>query len=175
MSTAKPQAIAGVSAENESIVRIVYPSIAGTAIGQGLGNLMELIPIKVPLFHAKISYLLFGLPCGLAAVAGYFIEKILGVRYVLTNKSVQKWKALGNRKVSEVLLKDVAEVAIAQSSGQVFYRASDIHLQNAAGESIMVLPGVSHAEVFRQTILEASHAQSLTASALETIKARQTA
>ena len=173
MSTTATQPISGVSADTENVSMIVYPSMAATWLGRALGNLYESIPLKIN--GIKLSHLLFPLPAGPIALSIYFHLKIFGDRYVLTNRSVQIWKSLGSRMVSEVPLTQVEDVAVHQSSGQVFYKASDLSLLAADGKVLMQLDGVPYAEVFRQTLLKARNAHRQVQASLGTIAARESA
>jgi hypothetical protein len=170
MLTQKPPAISGVSS-GQALVMVVYPSIAAAGMGRLLGRLYDSIPTRV--FGIKLSHLLFCLPTAGLAVAGYFILKLFGEVYVLTNRTLQLRKSLGNRLIREIKLSDIDQVVIRQEPGQQFYPAADVYLLNKAGETIMTLPGVLRADVFRQTILEARNALNQVTASLATIKARQ--
>jgi hypothetical protein len=149
----------------------VYPSIAAAGMGKALGRLYESIPVRIG--GIKLSHLLFCLPSAPFAIFGYFLLKLTGEVYALTTRSVQLRKSLGDRLIREVPLSNIDQVVIRQEPGQEFYPAADIYLLNKAGETIMTLPGVPRADVFRQTILEARSAQNQVAAALATISARQ--
>lgn len=167
----KEPAISGVSAVAESEIMTVYPSVACTGLGRLMGRLYESVPLRI--FGIKLSYLLFvpfGAPLG---ALGYLLLKLTGERYVLTNRAVQRQKALGSNKLAQVLLADLDQVVEHQGPGQVFYHASDLHLLNAKGERVLLLAGVPHAAIFRQTIVEARDARKQVASALETIRSRR--
>ena len=168
--TQKVQAIAGLSASGETEIRSKYPTIGATGLGQLLGNILELIPIRV--WGIKISNVLFGLALAPIAVVIYGLQKILGERYALTNRSVQRWKVIAPRMTGSVALTDVADVVVQQQPGQVFYRAADVYLLNAKGDPVMVLEGVAQADIFRQWILEARDARLSVESSLKTIRAR---
>ncbi|MFO1020672.1 MAG: hypothetical protein U0903_08245 [Planctomycetales bacterium] len=166
----KPSPIAGVSPTREAVVAIVYPSIAATGLGKELGKLYDSIPTKI--WGIKVSQLLFALPTSPVALLLYFYLKALGVRYVLTNHAVQTWAALGNRKVSQVALTDIASIDIYESSGHQFYEAGDLYLIGKSGEHLAILQGIPYPKIFRQTIMETRDARQQVASSLERIKAR---
>lgn len=166
----KPSPISGVSASHEAVIATVYPSIAATGPGKELGKLYEAIPTKI--WGIKISQLLFALPTAPIALLFYFYLKVLGVRYVLTNRGVQTWAALGSRKISEVALTDITSIEIYESAGHVFYEAGDLYLVGKSGEHLAVLAGIPYPRIFRQTILEARDARLQVASSLAQIKAR---
>ena len=168
-STKKPPAIAGVSSAKQHIMT-VYPSIAATGLGKLLGRLYESIPAR--LGGIKISHLLFPLPTAIIAIQVFFHLKLFGEVYALTNRSVQTRRSLGNRPIREVALNDIEQVVIRQEPGQEFYPAADIYLLNKAGDTLMALPGVLRADVFRQSILEARDAHRQVESSLSTIRAR---
>ena len=165
----KPPAISGVSS-GQALIMAVYPSIAATGIGKLLGRLYQSIPTRIG--GIKLSHLLFPLPTAILAITVYFYLKLFGEVYVLTNRTVQLRRSLGNRLIREVPLSGIDQVVIRQEPGQEFYPAADIYLLNKAGQTIMTLPGVPRAEVFRQTILEARSAQDQVEAALATISAR---
>jgi hypothetical protein len=73
-----------------------------------------------------------------------------------------------------VALSDIDKIMVRQEPGQEFYPAADIYLLNKAGATIMSLPGVSRAEVFRHTLLDAKNARDQVAASLSTIRARHT-
>ncbi len=174
MPSVKPQAISGVSAGIENTIMTKYPSIACRGIGRFLGGLYESIP--APTCNGiKPSHVLFVLPTAVFGVLGYILLKITGERYELTNQSVRKWKSLGSQLISEVPLTDIDQIEVHQSPGQVFFKAADLHLLNAAGQTILRIEGMPRAEVFRQNILEARDARNEVAASLAAINARHPA
>ena len=164
------QAISGVSASLEAVVMTEYPSLASSGIGQLLGKLYESIPIR-PLGLAKISYVfaLLTAPIGLPL---YFLQKAFGERYVLTNRNVQVWTARRTRMVSSVALADIADVVLEQHPGQVFYKASDIRLKAASGETILTLKGVKDAGAFKNAITSTIDSRRMVQESMAQIAAR---
>ncbi len=176
MSTLKPQAISGVSPGIESHVMHVWPSIAANALGRFLGLVYDAIPLRLlGNKFPRLSNLLFTLPTIPIAIALYFWTKILGRRYLLTNRSVQTWTTLGSRMLSEVALPSIDDIAIDERPGQSFYKAADMVLLAENGSILMRLEGVTRPEVFRRIILETRDARTQTEASLATIKARQNA
>lgn len=173
MVSQQPQAISGVSAGTEAEAMTVYPSVASTVIGKLFGQILESLPMKI--CGIKLSHLLFGLPVGLATIPGFSQLRVFGERYTLTNRSVQRWKALGNTLLKSVPLVDVDRVVIRQERGQEFYPAADVYLVGKDGSTLLLLEGVLRAEIFRETILKARDARRQTEAALSTIQARQPA
>jgi hypothetical protein len=171
MSTKRPPAICGVSADKETLITVVYPSIACTGLGKGLGRLYESIPAK--LGGVKLSHWLFPLPTAPLAALAYLMLKASGDVYVLTNRSVQRRRSLGNRLVKSIPLTEVEEVEVVQGAGQQFYPAADLVLLNNAGNPLLQLQGVPRAEVFRNLIIEARDARRQVEASLATIRARQ--
>ena len=169
MPSRRQSAIAGVAADSETTIMTVYPSISLMSPGRFLGRLYDSLDVRV--MGIKPTYV-FALMLSPVSVLMYFWLKVFGFRYVLTNRSVQKWNSLGNRRASQVSLTDIAQVAIHEEPGQAFYKAADIYLLGKAGERLMVLQGVPYAAIFRQTILEARDSRMQTAASLETIRAR---
>lgn len=167
----KPSAISGVSASSEVEIMTVYPSISAYGLGRTFGSIYESIPLRI--MGVKLSNLLFVLPTAPIAAGLYFLQKVTGQRYRLTNRSMQIWHSLGNRKVKEVALTEINDVAIRELPGQQFYKSADLVIIGGKGnEEILTLPGVPYAAIFRQTILEARDSRQLVTKSLETIKAR---
>lgn len=166
----KPAAISGVSASTEAEIMTVYPSVAAYGLGRSLGTLYDCIPMRI--MGVKLSNLLLVLPTAPLPAALYFLQKITGQKYVLTNRSFQIWYALGSRKITQVALSDISNVVVRELPGQQFYKAGDLILLGAKGEEIMTLAGVPYPHIFRQTILEARDSRQQVAKSLETIKAR---
>lgn len=173
MPNRKSHPIAGVVADSENEIMTVFPSIASTGLGRALGVLYESIPLKIN--GVKLSYLLFPLPTSPVALVWYFLLKLTGWRCVLTNRTVQKWSGLGNRLLAQVPLSDIAKIVVAQRPGQSFYRAADLELYGTDGKRLMTLAAIPHAEIFRESILEARDALVRVENSLATIRARQTA
>lgn len=163
-------AIIGVHASNETEIRSKYPSIASTALGRLLGNLYESIPIKI--WGIKLSYLVFVLPTAPIGVLLYVLTKLAGERYVLTNRSVQRWAVIGQRQYQSVTLTDIAGIDYVQQSGQEYFHAGDLILNNAKGDPVMRISGVKDADVFRQVIERARDARIGAEQSLEAIEAR---
>ncbi len=168
----RPQAISGVST-GEGHIMTVYPSISAGAAGRLLGRLYESVPVKI--FGIKVSYILFCLPTAPLALMLYVLTKLSGSKYVLTTDSVEIWSVLGKVLHDKTGLTDFTDIVPVQYPGQVFYHASDLEFRNAAGDTLLTLPGVPHAEVFAETITKAQLARLTVAESLDRIKARQTA
>jgi hypothetical protein len=174
MATAiRPQAISGVSSQVENVVMTVYPSIAAWGPGQLVGMLSDLIPLK--LGSVKLSHLLIAPILAPLAALLYFAQKVFGSRYVLTNRSVQSWAAMGERMNAQAPLTEIAEIEIERRAGQAFFHAADLVVRNAAGDVTLRLEGVVRPDVFRQTILEARDARIQTEASLATIQKRRPA
>lgn len=164
------QAIAGVSPTSEARMMTEFPSVGASGLGQLIGTLMDSVPAKI--CGVKVSYLIFGLP--LAPVGALlFLLRLLGARYVLTNRSVQIWSAFGTQRSASVDLNDIASVEIDQLPGQAFFRAADIKLKAANGQTLMRLAGVADAAAFANVIQRAIQARRLVQSTLSTINARK--
>ena len=173
MSMARTQAISGVSAGVENVVMTVYPSIASTGWGRWLGRLYISIPSEIN--GIKLSYLLFPLPSIPLALLLYVQLKVVGSRYILTNRAVTIRAAIGERQLADIALPAIDRIEVRQYAGQEFYRAADLVFFDSGGSVLGRLAGVPQAEIFRQTILEARDALTQTEAALATIAARQTA
>lgn len=167
----KSTAIAGVSSSYEVAIQTMYPSVAALGLGRSLGQLYDSIPTR--LCGVSISALLFTLPTAPLAALMYLWLKGFGDRYTITNRAVQQWHSLGNRKRKEVPLTDIGDAVIRQQPGQAFYRASDIVLVSKDGKDLMTIPAVPFAEVYRRTLLEVRDSRVSVAKSLATIQARK--
>ena len=165
------QAIAGVSPNAETIITVEYPSISAGVLGRLLGDLYECIPLRLP-FGPKLSPILFALPTSPIGVGLYFLQKVLGQRYVLTNRNIQIWTARGERMIASAPLSDVATVELEQEFGQIFFQASDIRLKKATGETLLRLRGVKDAGALKNSIEQAAEAQRQVANSMKVIAAR---
>lgn len=172
MISHKTQAISGVSANTENVVMTIWPSVCAGAIGRTLGQLMDLSSKKIFLTDIPITNALVAAVTAPLFAAGYFAEKVLGNKYVITNRSVQIWSSLFSRKEREVTFDEFTDVDIVERPGQSFYNAADIALLGSNGLPVLVLAGVPRPQVFRQTILKARDSRTQVAAALATIAAR---
>ena len=167
--THKQQAISGVSPGYESIVEELYPSIAATGIGQVLNSLYESVPVRI--WGIKLSHV-FALPTAPLGMLIYLLMKVVGERYVVTNRAVKRVASLGFRLIQEVPMAQIADVSIDPDSRQAFYKTGDVRLTNANGDTLLLLRGVPYPERFQQVINETRTAKRQTAAALATINAR---
>lgn len=167
--THKQQAISGVSPDYESIVEELYPSIAATGIGQALNGLYESVPVRI--WGIKLSHA-FALPTAPIGMLIYLAMKVVGSRYVVTNRAVKRVASLGFKLHEAVPLAQIAEVSIDPDSRQAFYKTGDVRLTNANGDTLLLLRGVPYPERFQQVINETLDAKRQTSAALATINAR---
>ena len=163
-------AIIGVSASGETEIRSKYPSIASFGLGRFLGSIYDAFPLRI--WGIKLSNLLFVLPTAPLGVLLYTLNKLTGERYVLTNRSVQRWAVIGLRQFQSVALTDVKEIEYVQLAGQEYFHAGDLLLKNAKGDTILRVQGVKDADIFRQIIEKARDARIGAEESLATIEAR---
>jgi hypothetical protein len=170
MITTKTQPISGVSSGYENVIEELYPSIAMTGLGQFLNNLYESIPF--PSDNVKLSYFLFVPPTLPLALLAYFLLKLGGSRYVVTNRAVKRLTSLGHRQLDEVPLGQIEQIVVDPDSRLAFFRTGDVRLINAAGDTLLLLRGVPYPDRFAQVILEIRDARKLTEASLATISKR---
>lgn len=167
---AETQAIAGVSGK-ERVIEVTYPSIAATGLGRLIGSICSSIPVKIG--GVPLSCLLFGLPVAPLGALIYLSQKVLGDRYILTNKSVEIRKSIGSNLVARVELSSLDDITVTVLSGQEFSRAGNLQLRDAKGSILATLPGVVWPERLKSAILEARQARVSSDAALAQIQARK--
>jgi hypothetical protein len=170
MINTKSQPISGVSSGYENIIEELYPSIAMTWLGQLLNQLYESIPF--PSNNVKLSYFLFIPPTLPFALLAYFLLKLSGSRYQVTNRAVKRLSSLGYRQLDEAPLGQVEQIVVDPDSRLAFFRSGDVRLVDAAGDTLLLLRGVPYPDRFAQVILEIRDARKLTEASLATIGKR---
>jgi hypothetical protein len=179
MSNVKPQPIAGVSTGAEAEIMTAYPSIAATLMGQRIGRLCEKVPLRtngVPWLRLLVAIPLWLIVVPVAlplALLLYFVTKLFGKRYVLTNRSLEARQMIGVRTYAHANLNDIREIIIRERPGQAYYKAADLIATGADGKAIIRLEGVQRPAVFRQTVLEARDARLMVEESLKNIQARK--
>lgn len=148
-----------------------YPSIAAGGVGQFLGSLYESVPIKILGVGPSLSHIL-ALATAPIGVMLYGLQKVLGHRYVLTNRSIQIWTSRGQRLISSIGLMEYDSVELVQGKGQVFFKAADIRFVGKSGETLLKLNGVKDAGAFKSTIERASEARKQVTESMARIEAR---
>ncbi|MGB0740416.1 MAG: hypothetical protein ACPGXX_10120 [Planctomycetaceae bacterium] len=163
------QAIAGVSASEEARIMTEFPSVAANGLGRLIGEILTCIPVKI--WGVQVSYLLFGLPLAPLGLL-LFLLRLTGIRYVLTNRSVQIWSTMGSQQVQSADLLAIDSVQIEQLPGQAFFRAADIRLKDAGGKTLLLLRGVADAQAFKSVIDRAVESRRLVSASLRVINNR---
>jgi hypothetical protein len=167
---AETQAIAGVSGK-ERVIEVTYPSIAATGLGRLIGTICSSIPLKIG--GVPLSCLLFGLPLAPLGALIYLSQKVLGDRYILTNKSVEIRKSIGSNLVGRVELSSLADITVSVLGGQEFSRAGNLQLRDSKGSILTTLNGVVWPERLKSAILEARQARVSNDAAFAQIQARK--
>lgn len=172
MPAATAQAIAGVSANRETEIEAVYPSVAGGFLGQIIGVIMGAVD-AIPIHVARLLGLLIVgaalVPLGLLA---YVLTKLFGSVYIVTNRSIQARSLIGGRLLQQVTLSDVADVGIAQGTGYAYHRVGDVILYNSQGDRLMRIAAIQHPERLKHVLLEARDARLFSDESLQTIQRR---
>jgi hypothetical protein len=176
---AKPQAISGVSAGTEAEIMTAYPTLAATGLGRAIGSLCDAVPLKtygIPWWRMMIAAVLALVVVPIAGTIGlilYFVTKMTGQRFVLTNRALQVRQMIGVRLNSQASLSDIKSIDIQELPGQAFYKAADLLVKGGDGKTLVRLEGVQRPAVFRQTILEARDARQQVEESLKAIQSRK--
>ncbi len=167
-----PQPIAGVSPSDlkETTIMTVWPSIAGTGIGQTLGRLFQIKAgiwvftvgniialLSIPLVIGLIMHsLIFNFFAGLPFI-GFLFAPIAGTvrRYILTNRRVIIATGLNPKPAQYVDLDRFDSIEVVIHPGQEWYPAGDLIFRKGKIETFQ-LKGVRRPETFRQTVMKAA-------------------
>ncbi|MEW4489052.1 hypothetical protein AB1L42_13305 [Thalassoglobus sp. JC818] len=173
MNVAVVQPIAGVSVNRETDIEAVYPSIASGFLGQLIGMIMGAVSAAIPVTFIRVIVLVAVgaalLPLGLLA---YALNKIFGVCYIVTNRSVQKRSFLGNSMTAQVALTDIDHIEIASGAGYKFHRVGDLNLVGAQGNLLLTIEAIQFPERLKHVILDARQARQLSDRSLAQIQSR---
>ena len=181
MATAIIQPIAGVSANRETDIEVVYPSIAGEFIGSIIGSLMGIVAafpsgegiMKPVLLGIKLSlYIALGAILLQLGLLGYIVHKLLGKCYTLTNRSIQERGILGGAMSQQLALSEIQNIEITTAGGYEFYNAGDLNLQNAQGSTLMTLKAIPYPERLSQILIDAREARLQSDASLAQIQSR---
>lgn len=148
------QAIAGVSppSVSETTIMTVWPSLAATGIGRGLGRLYG-ISIGIGWLTLGKLIVLLSIP----VVLPLFFLMLLPFssrRYRLTNRRVIIEKGVAGRPERWVELDRFDAIDVVVLPGQAWYPAGDLVFRNGQVETFR-LSGVMRPETFKQTCLKA--------------------
>lgn len=172
MIVATAQPISGVSANRETEIEVIYPGVAGGAIGKLVGvimggaNSLPFTPLRLA------ACVVVGTAMVPLALAGYFL-KLLGSCFVLTNRSVFARSILTARKGTTVALSDIASVGISRGAGYEFHRVGDVELLGAQGNVLLTIPAIAYPERLKQIILDARAARQEADASLAVIQRRK--
>jgi len=171
MTLAQP--IAGVPANRETEIEVVYPSIASGALGRFIGMFMGMASHVPTLPLRLLAYVALGLPMAGLAVLAYALNKISGTCYVLTTQSITPRPIVGGRPGKAVPLSEIAEIEITSSgSGYEYHRVGDLVLQNAQGATLLTIPAIAFPQRLKQIILDTQNARLLSDESLAVIRGR---
>ncbi len=128
----------------ESQIRTVWPAVTdASAAGANLGRVL----IKTKLLA----------PLGWFVLAPLYFKKILpflAKRYTLTNRRLTIQRGLKPKPRQQVLLEDIDNVRLVESSFSSFYRSATLEVISN-GQVVLTLGGVPDPETFRRSIMNA--------------------
>jgi len=164
------QPIAGCSPSSvqETTIMTIWPSIAGTDIGQLLGRLFQ-IQAGVWVFTVGNLLALLSIPLVLPLILNKFILSVLagipviGIpflpfksaikRYVLTNRRVIIAEGMIPKTAQYVEFDRFDAIDIVIRPGQEWYPAGDLIFRKGNSESFRLV-GVRRPETFKQTVMK---------------------
>ncbi|MEP3481523.1 MAG: hypothetical protein ABJZ55_19935 [Fuerstiella sp.] len=166
-------AAAEATPNRETLIMIEYPSIAAIPLGLWLGRLYESSSRRLLGRGPKLSQLL-ALPTAPIGVLLYAWQKLLGDRYVLTNKTLTIQTAITRRSKQSVPLDEVNLIQSHSEPGHQFFTAADLKVLDNENRETMVLAGVKEPDAFRNAIQQAVAAKAQVAIAAARIQLRTT-
>lgn len=153
----RDQAVTGVAppTTSEAVIRDIWPSVAANS---SAGNFARacyrsiiFAPIGwlalAPLYFKKLLAATFPFGPGISSMA---------VRYRLTNRRLMICKGMRPEPTQEVALDQIHDVTITKDSNSEFFEAGNLEVKDAAGRTLMALPGVREPESARFHILQAA-------------------
>ena len=155
----------------EALAETVYPSIAALGVGRLCGRLLNLLPLRIG--RIRLTHVIFGALLAPVAPVLYGVHKVIGRYYRLTQAAVESCPMIGTAGVDRIELERIAAVEVRTRRGQRFYRAGDVHLLGADGQTLLNLAGVPQPERVRQIILELQQAKQQRDAAQQTIRTRR--
>lgn len=155
---AMKQAIPGVVPPQvaETTVMVIWPSIAGTALGRWLGSWYQNRSGFGHLFTVGKLAMLLSIPLALALYIGKILPWSFR-RYRLTNRRLIIERGLRPRAERSIGLDEFDAIDIETLPGQQWYPAGELVFRKGRIE-VFRLPGVPRPEAFRQTCLKAHRA-----------------
>ena len=152
------QAIAGVAPaeSSESVVMVVWPSIASFSSGRFLGRLFGIRWPDVYFFRLGSLLALLSIPFALVL---YFWRLLpsTGKRYALTNRRVIVQTAVTGIDLAAIELDGFDSIEIDVLPGQAWFNAGDLSFCRH-GSEVFRLAGVQWPETFRQNCLKSQRA-----------------
>ena len=133
---------------------------------------MLLNALPFTLGRVRLTHLLFGALLAPLAPVLYLATKVIGRCYRLTEGAVEAWPMFGSKPSERVRLDQIARIETRVRRGQAFYRAGDVQLIDAAGQTQLTLDGVPQPERVRAIIENLQRAAAQRDDALRTIAAR---
>lgn len=135
-----------------------YPTIGAWKVGRWIGMLMWLLPVRIG--RMRLTTVLFALPVAPLAALIYVLQKVIGVRYRLTDETIEEIRGLSVSASESIPLCDIADVTVHVRAGQAFHRAGDVVIIGRDGSTLMTLEGVARPERVRAAILDVSRSRS---------------
>lgn len=172
-ATAAPSPIAGVSPARETVLENVFPSVASHGLGRWIGSVMGQVGGLSPLPFRLLALVIVGAILAPLGALLYFVVKVTGTSFLVTNRSVQERSVLWGNLVTQVALTEIQGVEINTQEGYAFHRVGDVRLLGANGQTLLVIPAIQFPERLARVILEVRDAQLRSSEALRQIQSRK--
>jgi hypothetical protein len=136
---------------DETIIRDIWPSVSANAAAANFARACYRSIVFAPIGWLALAPLYFKkLLAALPGLSG------LAVRYRLTNRRLMICKGMRPQPSQEVSLDQIKDVAVITDGNSEFFFSGTLEIRDAAGRSLMTLPGVREPESVRQHILQAA-------------------
>jgi hypothetical protein len=138
---------------DEAIIRDVWPSVSANAAAANFARACYRSVVFAPIGWLALAPIYFKKL--LAALPGL---SSLAVRYRLTNRRLMICTGMRPHPTQEVALDQIKDVAVITDANSEFFYSGTLEIRDAAGRTLMTLPGVREPDGLRQHILQTAAA-----------------
>lgn len=153
----RDQAVTGVAPPktSEAVIRDIWPSVAANSAAGNFARACYRSIIFAPIGWLALAPLYFKKLLAVPPPFGPGISS-MAVRYRLTNRRLMICKGMRPEPTQEVALDQIHDVTLSTDGNSQFFETGTLEIRDAAGKTLMTLPGVREPESARQHIMQAA-------------------